>query len=89
VTAAAAKAAPDRAAAAKAPSARPAAAKAPSVTRTTAKRPLRIATWNINSIRLRQGLLQDLVAALEPDVLCLQETKCPQGQASRTRRSAA
>jgi exodeoxyribonuclease-3 len=39
--------------------------------------PLRIATWNINSVRLRLPLLQDLVAALGPDVLCLQETKCP------------
>lgn len=38
---------------------------------------LRIATWNINSVRLRLPLLSDLVATLEPDVLCLQETKCP------------
>jgi exodeoxyribonuclease-3 len=50
---------------------------APAIRRATAKRPLRVATWNINSVRLRQGLLTDLVAALEPDVLCLQETKCP------------
>jgi exodeoxyribonuclease-3 len=43
------------------------------------KRPrrLRIATWNINSIRLRLPRLADLVAALAPDVLCLQETKVP------------
>ncbi|HUZ64965.1 MAG TPA: exodeoxyribonuclease III [Acetobacteraceae bacterium] len=40
-------------------------------------RPLRIATWNINSLRLRQGLLKSLVAALKPDVICLQETKVP------------
>lgn len=40
-------------------------------------RPIRIATWNINSVRLRAPLLKELVAALEPDVLCLQETKCP------------
>lgn len=45
--------------------------------RRQARKPIRIATWNINSVRLRQGLLADLVAALEPDVLCLQETKCP------------
>ncbi|MEO3473607.1 exodeoxyribonuclease III [Roseomonas sp. CAU 1739] len=38
---------------------------------------MRIATWNINSVRLRLPLLSDLVAQLEPDVLCLQETKCP------------
>ncbi len=38
---------------------------------------LRIATWNINSLRLRRGLLEKLVATLRPDVLCLQETKVP------------
>ncbi|MGA3002874.1 MAG: exodeoxyribonuclease III [Acetobacteraceae bacterium] len=38
---------------------------------------LRVATWNINSLRLRLGLLTDLVAALDPDVICLQETKVP------------
>jgi exodeoxyribonuclease-3 len=38
---------------------------------------LRIATWNINSLRLRLPLLTKLVAALQPDVLCLQETKVP------------
>lgn len=43
----------------------------------SARRRLRIATWNINSVRLRQGLLARVVAALDPDVLCLQETKCP------------
>ncbi len=38
---------------------------------------LRVATWNINSLRLRVGLLDQLVAALKPDVICLQETKVP------------
>ncbi len=38
---------------------------------------LRIATWNINSLRLRLGLLKDLVDTLVPDVICLQETKVP------------
>ena len=38
---------------------------------------LRIATWNINSLRLRLDLLQSLIAALDPDVICLQETKVP------------
>ena len=38
---------------------------------------LRIATWNINSLRLRLGLLDNLVEALQPDVICLQETKVP------------
>jgi len=36
---------------------------------------MRITTWNINSVRLRQGLLGRVVAELAPDVLCLQETK--------------
>ncbi len=40
-------------------------------------RRLRIATWNINSLRLRLPLLARLVADLDPDVICLQETKVP------------
>jgi exodeoxyribonuclease-3 len=38
---------------------------------------LRIVTWNINSLRLRLPLLPRLIAALDPDVICLQETKVP------------
>lgn len=38
---------------------------------------MRILTWNINSVRLRLDLLRTLLAAQEPDVVCLQETKCP------------
>ncbi|MGQ0484678.1 MAG: exodeoxyribonuclease III [Hyphomicrobiales bacterium] len=41
---------------------------------------LKIATWNINSIRLRINLVTELLQRWQPDVLCLQETKCPQGQ---------
>ncbi len=41
---------------------------------------LKIATWNINSVRLRIGLVEKVLKHLQPDVLCLQETKCPQGQ---------
>ncbi len=41
---------------------------------------LKIATWNINSVRLRIGLVERVLNELKPDVLCLQETKCPQGQ---------
>ena len=36
---------------------------------------MRIVTWNINSVRLRIGLIERLVAEVAPDVLCLQETK--------------
>ncbi len=42
--------------------------------------PLKIATWNINSVRLRIDLVCRLLRDWQPDVLCLQETKCPQGQ---------
>ncbi len=38
---------------------------------------IRIATWNINSLRLRMPLLEHLKAALDPDIICLQETKVP------------
>jgi len=38
---------------------------------------MRIATWNINSLRLRLPLLTHLITALDPDVICLQETKVP------------
>ena len=34
-----------------------------------------IATWNINSVRLRLPLVKRFVEANRPDVLCLQETK--------------
>ncbi len=36
---------------------------------------LRIATWNINSIRIRFPILRKMVQAENPDILCLQETK--------------
>src|SRR5215470_16806847 len=36
---------------------------------------MKIATWNINSIRRRMPLVLDWLAANQPDVLCLQETK--------------
>jgi exodeoxyribonuclease-3 len=39
--------------------------------------PLSVATWNINSVRLRIGLVRRFLAECRPDVLCLQETKCP------------
>jgi len=42
--------------------------------------PLSIATWNINSVRLRMPIVERLLAEHQPDVLCLQETKCPDDQ---------
>ncbi|MDR3527775.1 MAG: exodeoxyribonuclease III [Rhizomicrobium sp.] len=38
---------------------------------------MKIATWNINSVRLRAPLAARFLREHEPDVLCLQETKCP------------
>jgi exodeoxyribonuclease-3 len=38
---------------------------------------LTVATWNINSVRLRIGLVTDFLDTHQPDVLCLQEIKCP------------
>ncbi len=37
---------------------------------------LRIATWNVNSVRQRLGHLLDFLKEAEPDALCLQELKC-------------
>ena len=37
---------------------------------------MRIATWNVNSVRQRLTHLLDYLKTTEPDVLCLQETKC-------------
>lgn len=40
---------------------------------------LSIATWNINSVRLRMPIVERYLVEKAPDVLCLQETKCPDG----------
>ncbi|MDP2245163.1 exodeoxyribonuclease III [Pseudomonas sp.] len=37
---------------------------------------LRLATWNINSVRPRGELIGRMVDEVAPDVLCLQEIKC-------------
>ncbi len=37
---------------------------------------LKVATWNINSVRLRIGLVEKFLAEHKPDLLCLQEIKC-------------
>ncbi len=41
--------------------------------------PLSVATWNINSVRLRMPIVERFLEERAPDVLCLQETKCPDG----------
>ena len=39
--------------------------------------PFTLATWNINSVRLREALVLRLLADEMPDILCLQECKSP------------
>jgi exodeoxyribonuclease III len=38
---------------------------------------LKLATWNINSVRLRMPIVETLLDQVNPDILCLQEIKCP------------
>jgi exodeoxyribonuclease III len=38
---------------------------------------VRIATWNVNSVGARLPRLNEWLELVEPDVVCLQETKCP------------
>ena len=40
---------------------------------------LKIASWNINSVRARATLVERLIAEQQPDILCLQETKVLDG----------
>jgi exodeoxyribonuclease-3 len=37
---------------------------------------MKVATWNVNSLRVRLPHLLDWLAAHRPDIVCLQETKC-------------
>jgi exodeoxyribonuclease-3 len=41
---------------------------------------LRIASWNINSVRLRIDAVARFLGDARPDVLCLQEIKCRDGE---------
>lgn len=41
---------------------------------------MKIATWNINSVRLRIDLVLQLLREEKPDALCLQEIKCANDQ---------
>jgi exodeoxyribonuclease III len=46
---------------------------------------LTVTTWNINSVRLRINLVAKFIKAVRPDILCLQETKCPDDKFPRKR----
>jgi exodeoxyribonuclease III len=41
---------------------------------------MKIASWNINSLRRRQDRLLEWLEKTKPEVVCLQETKCPDDQ---------
>ncbi len=41
---------------------------------------MKVITWNVNGIRARQAQVQDLLAAEQPDVVCLQEIKATPAQ---------
>lgn len=36
---------------------------------------MKLATWNVNSLKVRLPQVIDWLAAVQPDVLCLQELK--------------
>ena len=40
---------------------------------------MKITSWNINSVRLRLPLLAQVLQQVQSDVICLQETKCQDG----------
>lgn len=40
---------------------------------------VRIATWNVNSLKARLERVEEWVATVQPDVLCMQETKLADG----------
>src|SRR6201996_3280794 len=44
-----------------------------------------LTTWNINSVRFRIDLVAKFIKAVCPDILCLQETKCPDDSFPRKR----
>ena len=46
---------------------------------------IKLTTWNINSVRLRIDLVARFLKSVRPDVLCLQETKCPDDAFPRKR----
>ena len=41
---------------------------------------VRVLSWNINSVRLRIDSLLSIIKEYRPNVVCIQETKCPNDQ---------
>jgi exodeoxyribonuclease-3 len=46
---------------------------------------IRVVSWNVNGIRARWPRLSELLADEQPDVVCLQETRCPDHRFPRER----
>src|ERR1700748_237155 len=46
---------------------------------------LSLTAWHINSVRFRIDLVAKCIKAVRPDILCLQETKCPDDSFPRKR----
>jgi exodeoxyribonuclease-3 len=53
----------------------------------TATDPLKVISWNVNGIRARWPRLTEMLATERPDVVCLQETRCPEHRFPRGRLS--
>lgn len=50
---------------------------------------MKLATWNVNSIKVRLPQLLEWLATVQPDVLCLQELKCEEAKFPRAELEAA
>ena len=50
---------------------------------------MKLATWNVNSLKVRLPQLVDWVATAQPDVVCLQETKLEDGKFPQAELEAA
>ena len=46
-------------------------------THTRTGKSIRVVSWNVNGIRARWPRLEELLREQQPDVVCLQETRCP------------
>lgn len=53
----------------------------------TERERLRVVSWNVNGIRARWPRLTEMLASERPDVVCLQETRCPDHRFPRGRLS--
>src|ERR1041384_8137081 len=50
---------------------------------------MKLATWNVNSLKVRLPQVLDFLAVESPDVLCLQETKLEDGNFPHLKITAA